>query len=48
MRWLKLFPGRRLDEYLGQPTENDIQSLAADRGVIRCHPSICLTWFEHP
>ena len=30
MRWLKLFPGRRLDEYLGQPTENDIQSLAAD------------------
>ncbi|MEQ1905567.1 MAG: hypothetical protein ABL888_15365 [Pirellulaceae bacterium] len=29
-RWLRLFPGRRLDEYLGQPTENDIESLAAD------------------
>ncbi len=29
-RWLQLFPGRRLDEYLGQPTENDIQALAAD------------------
>ena len=29
-RWLKLFPGRRLDEYLGQPTENDIESLARD------------------
>ncbi len=30
-RWLKLFPGRRLDEYLGLPTENDIDALAKDR-----------------
>jgi hypothetical protein len=30
LRWLKLFPGRRLDEYLGQPTEVDIESLAGD------------------
>ena len=25
-RWLKLFPGRRLDEYLGQPTESGVQT----------------------
>jgi hypothetical protein len=30
LRWLKLFPGRRLDEYLGLPTENDIATLARD------------------
>ena len=30
-RWLKLFPGRRLDEHLGQPTENDVESLANDK-----------------
>lgn len=29
-RWLRLFPGRRLDEYLGQPTENEVESLARD------------------
>lgn len=29
-RWLQLFPGKRLDEYLGQPTENEIKTLAKD------------------
>jgi hypothetical protein len=29
-RWLRLFPGRRLDEFLGEPTENDIAALAKD------------------
>lgn len=29
-RWLRLFPGKRLDEYLGQPTENEVKSLSKD------------------
>ena len=28
LRWLKLFPGRRMDEHLAIPTTNDIKSLA--------------------
>ena len=27
IRWLKVFPGRRLEEHLGEPTENDVQTL---------------------
>ena len=27
VRWLRVFPGRRLDEHLGEPTENDVQTL---------------------
>ncbi len=27
MRWLQLFPGRRVDEYLGTPAESDVQRL---------------------
>jgi REP element-mobilizing transposase RayT len=30
LRWLRLFPGRRLDEYLGEPTVNDVDTLARD------------------
>ncbi len=30
-RWLKVFPGRRLDEHLGQPTQNDIQTLVRNK-----------------
>ncbi len=29
-RWLRLFPGRRIDERLAEPVEADIQRLAAD------------------
>ncbi len=28
LRWLRVFPGRRLDEQLAEPTENDVRSLA--------------------
>ena len=28
--WLRVFPGRRLEEYLAEPTENDIEPLCRD------------------
>lgn len=31
IRWLKVFPGRRLDEHLAEPTENDVKMLCADQ-----------------
>ena len=31
LRWLKVFPGRRLDEHLGEPTTNDVATLVADQ-----------------
>ncbi len=31
LRWLKVFPGRRMDEHLGQPTETDVESLSRDK-----------------
>jgi hypothetical protein len=30
LRWLQVFPGRRLDEHLGEPTEGDVQALVKD------------------
>ena len=30
-RWLKVFPGRRLEEHLGEPTESDVETLIRDR-----------------
>lgn len=30
LRWLRLFPGRRIDEQLADPTESDVQALVAD------------------
>ena len=30
-RWLRVFPGRRLDEQLAEPTENDVRTLAGNR-----------------
>ena len=35
LRWLKVFPGRRLDEHLAEPTENDVKTLAGDAQRIR-------------
>jgi REP element-mobilizing transposase RayT len=29
-RWLRVFPGKRLDEFLAEPTENDVKTLAAN------------------
>ena len=31
LRWLKVFPGRRLEEHLAEPTENDVQTLCRDK-----------------
>jgi hypothetical protein len=31
LRWLRVFPGRRLDEQLAEPTENDVQMLAGNK-----------------
>ncbi|MEM9645021.1 MAG: hypothetical protein AAF989_08500 [Planctomycetota bacterium] len=31
IRWLRVFPGRRLDEHLAEPTENDIRTLVRDK-----------------
>ena len=30
IRWLRVFPGRRLEEHLAEPTENDIATLCRD------------------
>jgi REP element-mobilizing transposase RayT len=30
LRWLKVFPGRRIDEQLGEPTEADVEKLITD------------------
>ncbi len=30
LRWLRVFPGRRLDEQLAEPTESDVRMLAAN------------------
>jgi REP element-mobilizing transposase RayT len=31
IRWLRVFPGRRLEEYLGEPTESDVERLVRDK-----------------
>jgi hypothetical protein len=31
IRWLKVFPGRRLEEHLAEPTENDVNMLCRDK-----------------
>ncbi len=31
IRWLKVFPGRRLEEHLGEPTKNDVETLVRDQ-----------------
>lgn len=33
-RWLSLFPGQRVDEFLGQPTQSQIDAIVGDRGRI--------------
>ncbi len=30
IRWLRVFPGRRLEEHLAEPTETDVKMLVAD------------------
>ncbi|MGB7344584.1 MAG: hypothetical protein WBD20_10245, partial [Pirellulaceae bacterium] len=31
IRWLRVFPGRRLEEHLAEPTENDVKMLVANK-----------------
>ncbi|MEM6473405.1 MAG: hypothetical protein AAF802_27855, partial [Planctomycetota bacterium] len=31
IRWLRVFPGRRLEEHLAEPTENDVKMLCRDK-----------------
>ncbi|EGF27647.1 transposase [Rhodopirellula baltica] len=31
IRWLRVFPGRRLEEHLAEPTENDVQMLVRNK-----------------
>jgi hypothetical protein len=31
IRWLRVFPGRRLEEHLAEPTENDVKILCQDK-----------------
>ena len=31
IRWLRVFPGRRLEEHLAEPTDSDVQRLVADK-----------------
>ena len=47
LRWLRVFPGRRLDEQLAEPTESDVQSLVNDAeriAIIRSRLSD-ISWF---
>jgi REP element-mobilizing transposase RayT len=34
IRWLRVFPGRRLEEHLAEPTDNDVNTLARDKDRI--------------
>ncbi|TWU33672.1 hypothetical protein Q31b_57290 [Novipirellula aureliae] len=31
IRWLRVFPGRRMEEHLAEPTENDVKTLVRDK-----------------
>ncbi len=47
IRWLRVFPGRRLDEQLAEPTSNDVDTLVNDKerlALIRSRLSD-LSWF---
>jgi hypothetical protein len=47
IRWLRVFPGRRLEEHLGEPTKNDVEMLVRDQErltVIRARLSD-ISWF---
>ena len=35
IRWLRVFPGRRLEEHLAEPTENDVKMLCRDKQRLR-------------
>jgi hypothetical protein len=47
LRWLRVFPGRRLDEQLAEPTEDDVKMLAAngDRMAVVRRRLSDISWF---
>lgn len=47
LRWLRVFPGRRLDEQLAEPTESDVKMLAGSAGRIKeIRSRLCdISWF---
>ena len=32
IRWLRVFPGRRIEEHLGEPTEHDVENACRQQG----------------
>jgi hypothetical protein len=47
IRWLRVFPGRRLEEHLAEPTENDVRMLAgqAERLALIRQRLSDISWF---
>jgi hypothetical protein len=47
IRWLRVFPGRRLEEHLAEPTENDVKMLAgqAERLALIRQRLSDISWF---
>ena len=47
IRWLRVFPGRRLEEHLAEPTENDVKTLVRDKTrLAEVRRRLCdVSWF---
>ncbi|MCC9603925.1 hypothetical protein LOC67_25515 [Stieleria sp. JC731] len=47
IRWLRIFPGKRLDEYLAEPNTNDVQMLVRNKQrIAEIRSRLCdISWF---
>jgi len=47
IRWLRVFPGRRMEEHLAEPTENDVKTLVRDKPrLAEVRRRLCdVSWF---
>ena len=47
IRWLRVFPGRRMEEHLAEPTENDVKTLVRDKvRLAEVRRRLCdVSWF---
>jgi len=47
IRWLRVFPGRRIEEHLAEPTENDVKTLVRDKArLAEVRRRLCdVSWF---
>ncbi|OYP28505.1 hypothetical protein [Rhodopirellula sp. MGV] len=47
IRWLRVYPGKRLEEHLAEPNENDVKTLARNKKLIAIiRERLCdLSWF---